>query len=67
MNKGKEADGIITKLYYNNGKDYVQDFSYFTNQEYMSNELLEALRYGQTLTNKLEKELRCFVIEASVN
>ena len=63
INKGKEHPDITTRLYYGNEGEYVQDFSYYANQNYMSPELLEALGSGQTLTTELDKELLGFVSE----
>jgi hypothetical protein len=63
FNKGKDADRVVTRLYYNDGNDYVQDFSLFANEKYMSESLLNALKNGQTLTTEQEKELQCFIIE----
>ena len=63
INKGKEHPDITTRLYYGNEGQYVQNFSYYANENYMSPELLEALGSGQTLTTELDKELLGFVIE----
>jgi hypothetical protein len=55
----------ITRLYFlDNGKEnFVEDYTYFANENYMSKELLEALSKGKTLTNKLAKELEFFRYE----
>lgn len=66
LNKDVKSEHVITRLRYNDGKDYVQDLSYFVHPAYMSDELLEAFRNGQTLTDDLEKELQHFIIEKSV-
>lgn len=66
FNNGAKPEQIVTRLRYNNGKDYVQDFSFFVNNGYMSNDLLEALQKGQTLTDDLEKELNTYIIEKSI-
>ena len=66
INKGKEAHEVITRLYYGNEGEYVQDFSYFATEQYMNQELLEALRSGQTLTTALEAELQQYVREKSI-
>jgi hypothetical protein len=52
----------ITRLFfYNNGKqEFVEDYSYFANENYMSKELLEALSKGKTLTSKLDSELNLY-------
>lgn len=59
---------LITRLYYtHNGKrEYVEDFSYFANSNYMSEELLDSLSKGRTLTDELQKELNTYVIEGNV-
>lgn len=56
----------VTRLRYNNGKDYVQDLSYYVHPDYMSDELLDSIRKGKTLSEKLEKELSTFIIEKSI-
>lgn len=56
----------ITRLRYNDGKDYVQDLSYYVHPAYMSEELLDSIRKGKTLSEKLEKELSTFIIEKSI-
>lgn len=66
INKGKEASDVITRLYYNNDGDYVQDLSYFTSKDYMSESLLSAIKNGQTLTYAQERELDQFIIEAQI-
>ncbi|PAD84874.1 hypothetical protein CHH57_02255 [Niallia circulans] len=66
INKGKEASDVITRLYYNNDGDYVQDLSYFTSKDYMSESLLSAIQNGQTLTYAQERELDQFIIESQI-
>ena len=66
INKGKEAHEITTRLYYGNEGKYVQDFSYFTNENYMSQDLLEAFRTGQTLTSELEEELLQYIHKSTI-
>lgn len=56
----------ITRLWFNNGKEFVEDFSPFANTKYMSNELLDSLRNGRTLTKEEKEELNTFIIEASI-
>lgn len=63
MNKTADELTVVTRLYFNNGNDYVQDFSFFANEEYMSEGLLDALKYGQTLTSDQDEELRQYLIE----
>lgn len=63
INKGKE---IVTRLYYNNDGDYVQDLSFFTNKEHMGESLLSAIQSGQTLTTEQDSELQQFIIEKSI-
>ncbi|WP_144509879.1 hypothetical protein [Bacillus sp. FJAT-22090] len=65
-NENVKPEHAITRLRYNNGKNYVQDLSYFTHPAYMSKGLLEALQNGQTLTDDLEKEFNSFIMEKSV-
>lgn len=65
-NTNNNHEGIITRLYYNDKKDFVQDFSFFANSNYMSFELLEALQKGRTLTGGLVREFNQFIIEKSV-
>jgi exonuclease VII small subunit len=59
---------LITRLYYtHNGKrEYVEDFSYFANSNYMSEELLDSLSKGRTLTDELQKELNMYVFEGTI-
>jgi hypothetical protein len=59
---------LITRLYYtHNGKrEYVEDFSYFANSDYMSEELLDSLSKGRTLTDELQKELNMYVFEGNI-
>lgn len=66
INKRKEASDVITRLYYNNDGDYVQDLSYFTSKDYMSESLLSAIQSGQTLTYAQERELDQFIIESQI-
>lgn len=66
MNKGKEAQDIVTRLYYGNEGEHVQDFSCFANEQHMSPDLLSALQSGQTLTTEQEKELNMFVVEKAI-
>lgn len=55
----------ITRLYftYNGNRDFVEDFTPFANEKYMSNELLDALAKGKTLTCTQKRELDTYVIE----
>lgn len=66
LNKGQDTDRVITRLYYNDNGDFVEDYSSFANEKYMSNELLSALQNGQTLPSHLQNELSTFVIEAKI-
>lgn len=66
MNKTADESNIVTRLYFNNDSEYVQDFSFFTNKEYMSQELMDALQYGQTLTTDQENELSQYIIEKHI-
>ncbi|KON87455.1 hypothetical protein AF332_11865 [Sporosarcina globispora] len=66
MNKTADELTVVTRLYFNNDNDYVQGFSFFANEEYMSEGLLEALQYGQTLTTDQEEELRQYLIEKHI-
>ncbi|MEM5592933.1 hypothetical protein AAHH67_16205 [Niallia circulans] len=66
INKGKEASDVITRLYYNNDGDYVQDLSYFISKDYMSESLLSSIQNGQTLTYAQEQELNQFIIESQI-
>jgi hypothetical protein len=66
MNKTADESDIVTRLYFNNGSEYVQDFSFFTNKEYMSQELMDAMQYGQTLTTDQENELSQYIIEKHI-
>lgn len=63
INKGKRHHEIVTRLYYGDGNEYVQDLSYFVEGNFMSDELEKAIANGQTLTSKQEKELQNFIIE----
>lgn len=65
-NESVKPEHAITRLRYNDGRDYVQDLSFYTHPAYMSEELLEALKNGQTLTDDLEKEFSKFIIEKSI-
>lgn len=59
---------IITKLYYGDDGDYVEDFSFFLQSEdYFSYDLFSAIRNGQSLTTKQEEEKRQFIIEGHLN
>lgn len=60
-----EGTSPVTRLYYteNNEKKFVEDFSYFANENYMSKSLLNTLAKGQNLTSKLQTELDQYVIE----
>lgn len=64
----KDDKKLITRLYYtHNGKrEYVEDFSYFANSDYMSEELLDSLSKGRTLTDELQKELNMYVFEGNI-
>lgn len=67
INKGKNASEIVTRLYYGNNGDYVQDLSFFVNsRDYMSGSLVDAIQNGQTLTTEQEIELQNFIIEKRV-
>jgi hypothetical protein len=66
INKGKDFSEIVTRLYYNNDGDYVQDLSYFANKQYMGESLLYSIQNGQTLTSDQEEELQQFIIEKSI-
>lgn len=68
INKDATPETLVTRLKYsNNGREeYVEDFSYFANEEHMSKDLLEALRCGQTLTSKQRGELQKFIIEQTI-
>lgn len=66
INKGKGASEIVTRLYYGNEGEYVQDLSFFVNENYMTSGLLNAIQNGQSLTTVQEKELQSFIIEAHV-
>lgn len=64
LNRGtKEAASIITRLYYNDKGDFVQDLSFFANKKYTSEGLLASLKKGQTPTSSQEEELQQFIIE----
>lgn len=67
LNKNAEFGEIITRLYYNDNGDYVQDLSFFANSKYMSNGLLNAIQNGQTLTSVQETELQSFIIEKKLD
>ncbi|MBE7896173.1 hypothetical protein G7L40_20280 [Paenibacillus polymyxa] len=56
----------ITKMNFINTdgeKDCVYDFSLIIQRGIMSDELKESLKYGQTLTSNLQKELDSYIIE----
>ena len=50
--EAKNEREVVTRLYFTfKGEEhYVEDYSYFTNSNYMNEELLDALKYGRTLT-----------------
>lgn len=56
----------VTKMFYkNNGNiEYVEDYSPFANEKYMSKGLLEALANGTTLTTQQDAELKPLIIES---
>ncbi|MBM7598263.1 hypothetical protein JOC34_000620 [Virgibacillus halotolerans] len=56
------SDEVVTRLYYGDS-EYVEDFSYFANEDYMSKGLLEAIKNKTTLTDKQSMELQYFVQE----
>jgi len=55
----------VTRLYFENNDttDFVEDYTYFANENYMSKELLASLTKGKTLTNELLSELEQFRFE----
>ena len=55
----------VTRLYYihNDKRDFVEDFIPFANENYMSDELRDALSKGKTLTEQQQSELDSYVIE----
>ncbi|KZE65085.1 hypothetical protein AV545_03955 [Paenibacillus jamilae] len=60
----------ITKMNFINTdgeKDCVYDFSLIIQRGIMSEELKESLKYGQTLTSNLQKELDSYIIEYTYN
>lgn len=64
VNSNSDISKHITKLYYKDENDewkYVTDYSTFI--DYMSEDLQESLKYGRTLTKKLEDELNCYHCE----
>ncbi|WP_440110182.1 hypothetical protein [Paenibacillus sp. QZ-Y1] len=64
VNSNPDISKHITKLYYedeNAERKCVTDYSTFI--DYMSEELQESLKYGRTLTKKLEDELNYYRIE----
>lgn len=68
MNKNATAETVVTRLRYKNNEkeEYVQDFSYFATERFMSDDLLQALQNGQTLTSKQQGELDSFIIEKTI-
>lgn len=56
---------VITRLcfIYKGKQDFVEDFTQFANERYMSQELLTSLATGKPLTIRLKDELNNFVIE----
>ena len=65
----KTTNEPVTKLYFNNNgkQDFVEDYTYFATEDFMSRELLESLSKGKTLTMKLQTELDFFRIESVLN
>lgn len=59
----------VTRLYYkeNNEVRYVEDYSHFANENYMSIALLESLAKGKTLKKRLQSELEHFRFEYYYN
>jgi hypothetical protein len=66
INKGKDVNNVVTRLYYGNDGDYVQDLSPFLHDDYMSRGLIDAIQNGQSLTMAQEAELQDFIIEKYV-
>jgi len=66
LNRCADASTVATRLYYNEGRDFVQDLSFFANEDYMSEGLLNAIRNGQTLTSAQESELQMYIIEKAI-
>lgn len=67
LNKGRNASTVVTRLRYGINGEHVEDFSYFANRDYMTDELLKALAIGQSLTSDLQMELNKYVIEMAIN
>lgn len=57
---------VVTRLYYNNGEDFVEDYSRYANNDYMSEGLLVALANRQTLTDKQSMELEEFRVDGTL-
>lgn len=64
LNKNGE---VITRLYYNDGGNYVEDLSFYANSNYMSDSLLSAIQNGQSLTARQKNELERFIIVKRVD
>jgi hypothetical protein len=65
--KKLNKEGIsVTRLHFTDTdgkKDYVEDFSYFMNDKYMSKSLIEALKNKKELNKNQKDELETFIIE----
>lgn len=61
------AGSMITRLYYGDDGEYVEDFSFFLcNSDYFSHDLFDVIRNGQSLTSEQEKEKSRFVTEGDL-
>ncbi|WP_299831800.1 hypothetical protein [uncultured Metabacillus sp.] len=64
----KNGEQVTRLLYRENGKiEYVENFSPFVNENYLTNGLREALSNSKTLTSNQENELKHFIIEKAYN